>query len=203
MTIHGQRDVDDSTPLTPEDLEGLVLGWVATWDELNQAETNNIENAVEWAYYGRRSPVSNVSDLLTVTFSDRLHRRMFGDVWAWAGTRRQRQTNIGVEPAQIVTQMKLALDDARYWHAQATFDPIEIAVRLHHRLVCVHPYPNGNGRQTRMMADMYLHTTNHPRLSWGGGEPLSSKSINRTAYIDALRAATNHDLGPLLAFAVA
>lgn len=203
MTIPGLRDVPDSTPLTPEDLEGLKLGWVTTWDELNLVETSNIERAVQWAYRGPRKPVSSVADLLTVTFSDRLHRQMFEDVWTWAGQRRQRQTNIGVEPAHITTQMKLAFDDGLYWHANETYEPTEIAVRIHHRLVSVHPYPNGNGRQTRMMADMYLHISGHPRLTWGGGEPLGSKTINRSEYIDALRAATNHDIEPLIAFAAA
>jgi fido (protein-threonine AMPylation protein) len=85
-----------------------------------------------------------------------LHRRMFGDVWTWAGTQRGRVTNIGVEPRLIATQSRLTFDDAKYWHTQEVFGPDERAARIHCRLVSVHPFRNGNGRCTRMMADLYL-----------------------------------------------
>jgi Fic-DOC domain mobile mystery protein B len=138
VTLLGEPDPPGATPLTPEDVEGLLPTWVATRADLNQVEQANIEAAVRWAFVGRK-PVSRVEDLLTPQFSDRVHRRMFGDVWTWAGKRRRRLTNIGVDPTEITTQMKLALDDALYWHANGVFEPAELAVRIHHRLVCVHP----------------------------------------------------------------
>lgn len=194
-----EPEPDGATPLSPEDAEGLKPTWIATRDDLNQAEMANIAQAAIWAYVGRR-PVASVEQLLTISFSDLLHRRMFSEVWTWAGTHRRSQTNIGVEPSLIVQQMKLALDDAWYWHGHQTYPPTELAVRLHHRLVVVHPYPNGNGRHTRMMADLYLHLVGMQRLSWGG-ESLTGDSRTRRTYIEALIAANAHDIGPLLKFA--
>ena len=200
MTLIDEPDPPGATPLTPEDVEGLLPTWVATHEDLNLAEQANIEAAVRWAFVGRK-PVRGIEGLLTPHFSDRLHRRMFDDVWAWAGRRRHRLTNIGVDPSEITTQMKLALDDAIFWHIHHAFDSNELAVRIHHRLVCVHPYPNGNGRQTRLLADLYLHVTDQPRLTWGGGAPLGSPGVDRSLYIRALMAANDGDIKPLLLFA--
>ena len=202
MKALDEPDAPDSTPLTPEDVEGLIPTWVATRAELNECEQENIESAIRWAFSRRgHRAVSEVGALLTSDFSDRLHQRMFGDVWRWAGVRRKRQTNIGVAPGDIAVQMKLAFDDVRYWHEQATFERLEIAVRLHHRLVTIHPYPNGNGRQTRLMADLYLHLSGGRPLSWGGGIHLGGTGPDRARYIDALRVADAGDLSALLAFA--
>ena len=198
--IFNEPDPPGATPLTPDDLDGLMPTWLSTRADLNLVEQTNIEAAVLWAFVGRK-PVGSVGALLTPQFSDRLHKRMFRDVWTWAGTRRRLVTNIGVDPAQITNQMQLALDDAIFWHENGTFAPNELAVRIHHRLVCVHPYPNGNGRQTRLLADLYLHITNRPRLTWGGGAPLGSADVDRARYIDALLAANAGDIEPLVAFA--
>ncbi len=189
-----------STPLTLDDLAGLLPTWLATQRDLNEAEQANIERAVRWAFTGRR-PVKHVGDLLTVTFSAELHRRMFGDVWRWAGQHRTVQTNIGVDAHSISSTMKQAFDDARFWTEQRTYAVQEIAVRLHHRLVAIHPYPNGNGRQTRMLADVYLDVLGASRLSWGGGGDLVQQTDQRDEYLAALRAADAHDIAPLLYFA--
>lgn len=200
MSLFDGPEPDGATPLTLEEVEGLLLNWVTTRADLNRVEQTNIEAAVRWAFVSRK-PVSRVEDLLTPRFSDRLHKKMFDDVWAWAGRSRRRLTNIGVDPSEIATLMKLAFDDAVYWHANDVFAPDELAVRIHHRLVCVHPYPNGNGRQTRLMADLYLHVTGRARLTWGGGVPLGSPGVDRSRYIQALLAANDGDIEPLLIFA--
>lgn len=200
MTLFDEPDPPGATPLTPEDVEGLVPTWVTTRADLNLVEQTNIEAAVRWAFVGRK-PVSRVEDLLTPQFSDRVHKRMFENVWTWAGKHRRRLTNIGVEPAEITTQMKLALDDAVFWHRNDVFAPNELAVRIHQRLVGVHPYPNGNGRQTRLLADLYLRVTDRPPLTWGGGAPLGSPGVDRSRYIHALLAANDGDIEPLLLFA--
>lgn len=188
-----------ATPLSPEDIDGLLPSWIGTREELNNAERDNIAGAVRWLFTGRK-PVTTVDGVLDIAFCDRLHRRMFGDVWSWAGTHRRRETNIGVEPHRILTEMRNTLDDARYWHAHGTFPPAEIAVRLHHRLVSVHPYPNGNGRHTRMLADVSLFVRGEPRLTWGAST-LVGDSDSRRRYIDAILAANDHDIVPLLEFA--
>jgi Fic-DOC domain mobile mystery protein B len=189
-----------ANPTRPEQHRSPRTTWVATRADLNQVEQANIESAVRWAFVGRK-PVGRVDRLLAPQFSDQVHKRMFGEVWAWAGTRRRRLTNIGVDPIQIAPEMKLAFDDALFWHVDEVFEPAELAVRLHHRLVSVHPYPNGNGRHTRLMADLYLHVTGERRLTWGGGSPLGSSTVDRSQYIDALQTADAGDIAPLLQFA--
>jgi Fic-DOC domain mobile mystery protein B len=130
---------------------------------------------------------------------DEIHRRMFGNVWKWAGKRRTRITSIGVAPAQIVTQLKDALEDARYWHDNETFDPVEAGVRIHHRLVFVHPYVNGDGRHARLVADPYLHLTGGTTLRWGPDE--AEPSDGRADYVAALRNADEGDYSQLIAYA--
>jgi Fic-DOC domain mobile mystery protein B len=125
---------------------------------------------------------------------------MFGDVWGWAGTYRRTARNIGIDASRIPTDMPMMLDDIRYWVENKTFPPDEIAVRLHHRLVLVHPFPNGNGRHARLMADLLVERLGGQSFSWGGGR-LADVGELRTAYVAVLRAADTHDIRPLLAFA--
>lgn len=193
------EDAADATPLVDEDLDGLIPTFVATRAELNLVEQVNIEAAMLWAFGRRR--VVDASRLLTIDFADRAHRRMFGDVWRWAGKRRTRITNIGIDPHEIVTQMKLLFDDVRYWHDHDIFPPSERAVRLHHRLVSVHPYRNGNGRHARFMADLYCQVSREPRLLWGAAQNIEVDTVVRRQYIAALQAADRGDIEPLLAFA--
>lgn len=189
------------TPLSDDDLAGLKPTWIATRADLNAAEQEGILGASRWLLASRNLPP--IDALLTASFADRLHRRMFGAVWSWAGQRRQRVTNIGVEPHLITTKMRDVFDDVRYWHEHpdVRMEPVEIAVRLHHRLVAVHPYPNGNGRHARLLADGVLRRYGQFPLPWGGRD-ISEPSATRSAYIRALQQADNGDYEPLLAFAV-
>jgi Fic-DOC domain mobile mystery protein B len=192
------NDAADATPLSDEDFDGLIPTFVSTRNDLNVVEQANIEAAFLWS--AKRRSGTRVPDLLTIKFADTLHRRMFGDVWRWAGRHRTRQTNIGVEPFQIVTEMKLLFDDAVFWHRHDTYEPTEAAVRLHHRLVRVHPYRNGNGRHARFFADLFLDALGQPPLTWGMHRALDVDGAARTAYIAGLRAADAGDVGPLLDF---
>ncbi len=185
---------DDATPLEPEEREGLLQTWITYRSELNQAEQANIAAGVAWAYRRRRR------DILAEVFIKQLHGRMFGDVWAWAGDFRRTERNIGIDPARIPAELRMVLDDARYWVENETYPTDEIAVRLHHRLVAIHPFPNGNGRTTRLMADLLAVRLGRDPFTWGRVS-LIDASETRTRYIAALKAADNHDLGPLLEFA--
>ena len=118
----------------------------------------------------------------------RLHKRMFGQVWKWAGEYRNTERNIGVAPYQIPVKLKALFDDVKFWIENHTFPDLEIAVRLHHRLVLIHPFPNGNGRISRLMADLLMHQLGEPRLYWGDGN-LTDITELRKKYIDALHAA--------------
>lgn len=192
-------NTQNAIPLSDEDLSGLIPKFVATRDDLNLAEQNNIESATLWAFRSRR--IISPKEMLTPTFSDEIHRRMFGDVWRWAGQHRVRQTNIGVEIYEISTEMRNLFDDARYWVEHSTYPSDELAVRLHHRLVKVHPYINGNGRHSRFMADLYLHAIDEPRLTWGRHRDIDTDHEIRRAYIAGLQAADAGNINPLLDFA--
>lgn len=185
---------DGATPLDPDEQEGLLLSWVTTRADLNQAEQDNIDSAAAWALRRRNADVASVNFALT------LHKEMFRKVWSWAGTYRETERNIGIAPHRIGQEVASLFDDVSYWVRELTFDPDEICVRLHHRLAQVHPFPNGNGRHARLMADLLAGSLGVEPFSWGGGS-LQDIGALRQAYIDALRAADGHDYGPIIQFA--
>jgi len=183
---------DTSTPLSAEEREGLIRSDITLRGELNAAEQNNILEADSWALSRKRN-------VLNERFLHELHKRMYGNVWRWAGQYRQSQKNIGVEYYRIPTDLRTLLEDSRYWIEHQTFEPDEIAARFHHRLVWIHCYPNGNGRHARLTTDLLLRSLNRDRFSWGSAN-LGDAGATRAAYIAALKAADNNDYGPLLAF---
>jgi Fic-DOC domain mobile mystery protein B len=179
-----------ATPLEEEDLEGLIPDFVATRADLNQVEFENIVAALPWAQ--RQAHFLGVEGILDYGLMLALHRRMFGDVWTWAGTQRQRVTNIGVEPHLIATQSRLLLDDAKYWHTREVFGPDDMAARIHCRLVSIHPFRDGNGRCTRLLADLYLTSIGAEPFTWGGAT-LDVDGSRRATYMSALIEAANTD----------
>ncbi len=183
---------DASTPLTEEEREDLIASYITLRAELNEAEQANILEAEEWAFSRKR-------DVLNERFLTGLHKRMFGRVWRWAGTFRRTARNIGVDAYRIPVDLRHLNDDCRYWIEHGTYAPDEIAVRFHHRLVQIHPFPNGNGRHARMATDLLLVSMSRPRFSWGQVN-LVDLGETRQAYVAALRAADSHDIGPLQEF---
>ena len=187
------NEPNNATPLTPGEREALRPTWIATRADLNAAEAENIASGVAWARRGRR-------DILTDKYIRALHRRMFMDVWRWAGEYRHTERNIGIELYRIAVEVRLLLDDAKYWIKNETYGPVEIAVRLHHRLVFVHPFPNGNGRHSRLMADILAVRMGYTSFSWGRTNLIDAGEA-RKRYIAALRAADQNDIEPLIDFA--
>ncbi len=191
------QEPDDATPLQPEEREGLLQSWITHRKDLNEAEQENIVRGTAWV---RRRGRLKVNELLTEDFVRKLHGRMFGDVWHWAGQYRLTERNIGIDPWRIPQEVSSLLSDVRYWIENKTYSLDEIAVRLHHRLVAVHPFPNGNGRHARLMADLLIERLGGKPFSWGGGS-LANVGKLRAQYVESLRVADNNDIGPLLAFA--
>lgn len=191
------RPDDAATPLQPEEMQGLKLSHIAYRRELNQAEQENIVRGQDWALARlRRTP-----DLLTEQFVKDLHSRMLGDVWRWAGKFRTTERNLGIAHWEIPVALRHLLDDAKAWIDHRPYPPDEIAVRFHHRLVLIHPFPNGNGRHSRLMADLLAMKLERPRFTWGSGANLQDAGSVRRRYIAALQAADCHDIAPLVAFA--
>jgi Fic-DOC domain mobile mystery protein B len=187
------EEPDDATPLTPDERKGLIPSDVTYRSELNKAEQENITRAQDWALSRRR-------DVLTQKFVKDLHGRMLGDVWRWAGDFRTSERNIGIPYYEIPIALRQLLADAAAWIEHKAYSPDEIAVRFHHRLVQIHPFPNGNGRHSRLMADLLVMQLGGERFSWGSANLQDAGEVRRR-YIDALQAADNHDMAPLLAFA--
>ena len=191
MTERFETD-DAATPLSSEERNDLIPTYVALRAELNELEQKNIAEANSWAF-GRKRKV------LDEAFLRGLHRRMFNQVWRWAGNYRTTERNIGVAPHLIQPGLVQAINDTRYCIEHKSYDPAELAVRFHHKAVLVHPFPNGNGRWSRLAADLLVTGQGQTRFSWGGDNLLHGDA--RKTYLDALRAADNHDFSPLIAFA--
>lgn len=191
------QEPEDATPLEAEEREQLLQSWITTRTDLNRAEEDNIVQGTAWA---RRRRIRQPADLLTVHFAVMLHKQMFGDVWKWAGTYRKTARNIGIDAYRIGMELPQLLDDVSYWVESKTWSADEISLRLHHRLVAIHPFPNGNGRHARLMADLLIEQLDGRPFSWGSGNLIDAGELRRR-YVGALRAADRHDMRPLLTFA--
>lgn len=184
---------DNSTPLTAEEKDGLKLKWITLRSELNEAEARNIAQAQIWLMSNKNK------DVYSDTFLRELHKKMFGDVWKWAGTYRTSERNIGVVPYQIPIKLMQLFDDVKFWIENKTYSNREIAVRLHHKLVQIHPFPNGNGRISRLMADLVLEKLEGTKFYWGNTNLVNVSEV-RSAYIAALRKADAGDYSALMEF---
>ncbi len=185
---------EGATPLDPDELGGLKHKHVTTRVQLDELEQVNIQAGMAWAARQR-------GDVLTDAFVVTLHKRLFGEVWDWAGRFRTTGKNIGVDPIRIAVELRTLMDDARFWVAHKTYSPLEAAIRLHHRLVAIHPFANGNGRHARIMADTVLtRVYKVAPIDWAGGYDLQQMNERRVAYIAALKAADRGDMGPLMVF---
>lgn len=190
------QEPDDATPLDPAQRDALLQTWITTRNDLNEAEQENIVKGAAWA---RQRRGAKPADLLTDDYVKTLHKQMFGEVWKWGGTYRQNELNMGIAPHLVPAEIPAMLSDVQFWVDNKTFEPDEIAVRLHHRLTQIHAFPNGNGRHARMMADLLIERLGGKPFSWGDGS-LKDVGTLRDQYVTALKAADNHDLRPLMAF---
>jgi len=184
-----------SIPLGPDETDGLAIPSIRTQGDLDRYEQENILAALDWIETGR------TGDILTEQFIRKLHERMFGKVWRWAGTYRTSGKNIGVPVGMIHEEIAKLLGDARYWVEERPMPDDEIGVRFHYRFELIHPFPNGNGRHGRLLTDLLMERKlGAERFSWGGAD-LSGGNTARKRYIEAIRAVDRYgDYGPLLEF---
>jgi Fic-DOC domain mobile mystery protein B len=173
-------------------MRDLIPAHISNRHELNEAEQENILRGQDWAFSRRR-------DLLSEKYIRDLHKRILGDVWRWAGKFRTSERNLGHDHWEIPTALRQLLDDTKVWIDLSSYPPDEIAIRFHHRLVQIHPFPNGNGRHARLIADLLVMQLGGERFSWGSGQ-LQDPSEVRERYIAALHDADHHHYLPLLTF---
>jgi len=185
---------DGATPLDPDEAAGLIPDHVTNQGQLNRWELGNVLRGEEWAFSAKRS------NLLSREFIAALHKRMFGDTWRWAGEFRKTEKNIGVAPEAIEVEIRKLCEDAAAQLKDKSWSIDEIAARFHHRLVYIHPFPNGNGRFARTMTDLLLVQHGSERFSWGAGDLNSNTGEVRKRYISALQAADGKNYSGLFAF---
>lgn len=185
------------TPIEEEEKEELRIKTISTRGELNEFEQANIEKAVEWSI--RRS--FSYERILTIEFIKDVHRRMFSEVWGWAGKFRRTDKNIGVDKYNIEQEVRILMDDSKFWIKNKVFPEDEIAIRFKHRLVKIHPFPNGNGRHSRLCADILISNgLNKKVFTWGGGN-ISDFGKTRNCYLNAIYEADRENIKPLVEFA--
>lgn len=186
-------NVEGATPLDPDELAGLKFKHITTRGQLDELEQANIVKGLLWLKKN-----SARDDTLTIGFAMDLHKALFTNVWSWAGTFRQTEKNIGIDPLHISVSLKNLIDDLSAWKEFETYPPSEAVLRFHHQLVKIHPFPNGNGRFSRIFADLVAEKHfSVPPVNWGGSD-LDKMTQTRRDYIDALRAADGGDLSLLL-----
>lgn len=191
------ENINGQTPLDEDEKEGLLVPTIATREELDEFEQQNIEEALQWIL--TRS--LKTKTILTEKFICKLHKRMYNNVWKWAGKFRSTNKNLGIDKWQIPAALKTLCDDALFWIENDTYSPDEIALRFKHRIVSIHCFPNGNGRHSRLMADVIIDNIyKRPIFNWGAGD-LAHQGNSRSEYLKSVRAADNGDFKPLLQFA--
>jgi Fic-DOC domain mobile mystery protein B len=190
--------VNGQTPLDEEEKDGLLIPTITTRGELDEFEQQNIERAIKWTM-GRKF---KKDDMLTEDFVKLVHKKMYEDVWAWAGKFRKSNKNIGVDRYQIAIELRKLLGDCKFWIDKGTYSPDETAVRFKHRIVQIHCFSNGNGRHSRMMGDLIIEKVfNQPVFTWGSQGNLIKTGNEREQYLSAIKAADANNIIDLLEFA--
>jgi len=181
--------INNATPI--DDASGLLPSHITTKEQLNEWEVNNILKAAI-KYLARRT-----NKPITVDLIKKLHKDMFGETWDWAGQFRKTNINIGIDWHKIPVEVKKLVDDIEYWGKRKDgLDLFEQSVRIHHRLVKIHPFKNGNGRHARLMSDIFLFSRGYKMPIWPSHEIISSTNI-RKEYINALNRADKNNYKPL------
>ncbi len=188
---------EGQTPLDEDEKEGLLIHTITTKRDLDEFEQLNIEQAIQWTL----SRNFKQKEILTEAFVKEVHKRMYNKVWAWSGEYRKSNENLGIDKWRIATELRTLLNDIIYWIENETYSPDEIAVRFKHRIVSIHCFANGNGRHSRLMADIIIEKIfNRPIFSWGAGKPVANGNT-RIDYINAIKAADSGNFNLLLIFA--
>ena len=189
--------LNGQTPLGEEEKEGLLIPSIASREELDEFEQQNVEEAFQWLIGKSIKPEKIFSE----KFICDVHKRMLNQVWKWAGTFRYTQKNIGVDYWMVSQELNMLLSDAALWFQNEVFPPDELAIRFKHRIVSIHCFSNGNGRHSRLMADIIVEKLfGLEPFSWGERSS-SREGDTRADYLKALKEADNGSVDRLIKFA--
>jgi Fic-DOC domain mobile mystery protein B len=178
---------------TPIDPSGLKVRGVTNRAELNRVEAACIRKVI--AKYLASRPTRKLASF-DLDWCQRLHAEMLGNVWEWAGQIRSRDLNIGISFGAIRENLLALLADLHSWPG-FKMDFVEQAARFHHRAVQIHPFENGNGRWSRLLANIWLRLNDHRLIDWPEAT-IGTESVIRSQYIAAIRQADGGDLDPLI-----
>lgn len=149
------------TPLEPDELDALTSEAREFFgDDLTKCELYVAEQEVQdQVSIGLLAEVAAdrlvLAELLTDTFLRELHMLLYGDVWMWAGRYRTRDLNIGIDPLHIASELRASLGTIRYrWEHTDDWTPRELGIAVHAETVRIHCFVDGNGRATRLFADL-------------------------------------------------
>ena len=189
--------IKGQTPLEEDEKEGLKIKTISTRSELNEFEQANIEKAIEWSL--KINPP--YEEILSITFIKDVHKKMFSKVWSRAGKFRKTNKNIGVDKYQIEVELIKLMNDCKFWIKNKSFSEDEIAIRFKHRLVKIHPFPNGNGRHSRLCADILISKVFRKKVFTWGSKNITNQGQTRMKYLNAIYEADKENIKPLIKFA--
>jgi Fic-DOC domain mobile mystery protein B len=178
---------------TPIDVSGLKISGISNRQELSVVEAENVRKAVVKYLAG---PLTRRTAKFDLSWMLKLHREMFGDVWKWAGKVRTTDSNLGCPWHQVTVRLQDLCADLAYWEAHWS-DVIELVAHLHHRAVQIHPFLNGNGRWSRLLANVWLKLHKLPLTEWPE-DVIGATSSVRDDYLTAIRAADMGDYAALI-----
>lgn len=182
--------------LDKEELEGLKLSGIKDWKEIIAHESKSISKTITWTEKNQFSTEKIFSEL----FIREIHKRMFGDVWSWAGKYRLSNKTMGVEKTLISKELKQLFNNIKFWIESESYDPDEITIRFIHRLMQIQCFPDGNARHAKLMADIVIeHVFNGDIFTWG--ESLNNPKLQREKFLDALKKADKGKMEDLIKFA--
>jgi len=179
----GWTPIPGETPI--DDLSFLKVEGITTRNELSVHEAENIRKAT--VYFLAEKP-NRKSASFSYDWMLNVHERMFCDVWEWAGQVRQQNLSIGMEPHLIGQALGGLVLDIEAWEIRPEL-LIEQSARIHHRAVQIHPFENGNGRWSRMLANIWLRLHGSPIIAWPESDVGSSESPIRQEYLKAIKQA--------------
>jgi Fic-DOC domain mobile mystery protein B len=183
---------EGATPIL--DCSGLIPIWVHHCSDLNRVEAENIMKAQRKFLRGAIDPPQN---WFRVDELQNIHREMFKNVWEWAGKYRKSMTSIGIKPNLIPIQLgEFCLEVLSWFQYPTELTFVEMAARVHHRLVSIHPFENGNGRFSRLIADRFLLACRCLHPIWPA--QLNREGVARKDYIQTLKSADQGDYVPLI-----
>ena len=190
------------TPLPHDELAALLPEVVVVLGEpITRAAVYDLEQGLQDRVADELMPAAidgslPLDALLNDYFVRDLHARLFGPVWNWAGRWRRTEVNIGVAPERIAVELRNALDAIAYrWDHTDDWTLRQLGIVVHAETVRIHPFVDGNGRTTRLLADLVFAAVQDPtevQYEW---------DLEKARYIELLRAYDqNRDVADLAAF---